>query len=48
MPHDSQRIEALVAVALGKGTASGVQRVALEFLASDAVTKWMTAAMDGR
>ena len=35
-------------IAQGKGTASGVQRVALEFLATDAVTKWMTAAMDGR
>jgi len=44
----SRRCDVLVAVAQGKGTASGVQRVALEFLASDAVTKWMTAAMDGR
>ena len=44
----SRRCDLLVAVAQGKGTASGVQRVALEFLASDAVTKWMMSAMDGR
>src|SRR6266446_6378750 len=44
----SRRCDVLVAVAQGKGTASGVQRVALEFLASDAVTKWMASAMDGR
>jgi hypothetical protein len=44
----SRRCDLLVAVAQGKGEAAEVQRVALEFLASDAVTKWMTAAMDGR
>jgi hypothetical protein len=44
----SRRCDLLVAVAQGRGTASGVQRVALEFLASDAMTKWMTAAMHGR
>jgi len=44
----SRRCDLLVAVAQGKGTASGVQRVALDFLASDAVTKWMTTVMDGR
>jgi len=43
----SRRCDLLVAVARGRGEASGVQRVALEFLASDAVTKWMTAAMEG-
>jgi hypothetical protein len=44
----SRRCDLLVAVAQGKGTAPEVQRVALDFLATDAVTKWMTAAMDGR
>jgi hypothetical protein len=44
----SRRCDLLVAVAQGKGTASGVQRVALEFLTSDTMTKWMTSAMDGR
>ena len=44
----SRRCDLLVAVAQGRGEAAEVQRVALEFLASDAVTKWMTAAMNGR
>jgi hypothetical protein len=44
----SRRCDLLVAVAQGKGEASDVQRVALEFLASDVITIWMTAAMDGR
>ena len=44
----SRRCDLLVAVAQGRGEAAEVQHVALEFLASDAVTKWMTAAMDGR
>jgi hypothetical protein len=44
----SRRCDLLVAVAQGRGEAAEVQRVALEFLASDAMTKWMTAAMDGR
>jgi hypothetical protein len=44
----SRRCDLLVAVAQGKGTAPGVERVALEFLASDAVTQWMISAMDGR
>ena len=44
----SRRCDLLVAVAQGRGAAAEVQRVALEFLASDAVTKWMTAAMEGR
>jgi len=44
----SRRCDLLVAVAQGRGAVSGVQRVALEFLATDAMTKWMTAAMDGR
>ena len=44
----SRRCDLLVAVAQGKGTATDVQRVALEFLATDALTKWMTSALDGR
>jgi len=44
----SRRCDLLVAVARGKGAASGVQRAALDFLASDALTKWITAAMEGR
>jgi hypothetical protein len=44
----SHRCDLLVAVAQGHGEASGVQRVALDFLASGDMTKWMTAAMDGR
>ena len=44
----SRRCDLLVAVAQGSGAAAEVQRVTLEFLATDAVTKWMTAAMDGR
>jgi hypothetical protein len=43
----SRHCNLLVAVAHGKGAASGVQRVALEFLESVAVKKWMTAAIDG-
>jgi hypothetical protein len=44
----SRRCDLLVAVAQGKGDASDVQRAALTFLGSDAATRWMTAAMDGR
>ena len=44
----SRRCDLLVAVAQGKGDATDVQRIALEFLATDAVTRWMTSAMDGR
>jgi hypothetical protein len=44
----SRRCDLLVAVAQGSGDASSVQRTALEFLGSGALTKWMTAAMDGR
>jgi hypothetical protein len=44
----SRRCDLLVAVAQGKGAVSGIQQAALEFLGSEAVTKWMTAAMDGR
>jgi hypothetical protein len=44
----SRRCDLLVAVAQGKGSASGVQRVALDFLASNDMARWMTSAMDGR
>jgi hypothetical protein len=44
----SRRCDLLVAVAQGSGKASDVQRMALEFLATDAMKQWMTAAMDGR
>src|SRR6266403_1228332 len=48
MPGRLRACDLLVAVAQGKGTASGVQRVALEFLGSNDMARWMTAAMDGR
>jgi hypothetical protein len=44
----SHRCDLLVAVAQGKGAASGVQRAALAFLASGDMVRWMTVAMDGR
>jgi hypothetical protein len=44
----SRRCDLLVAVAQGRGEAAEVQRVALELLATDAVTKWMISALDRR
>jgi hypothetical protein len=44
----ARRCDLLVAVAQGKGSASGVQRVALELLASGEMTRWMISAMEGR
>jgi hypothetical protein len=44
----SHRCDLLVAVAQGKGEASEVQRAALDFLGSNDMTHWMTAAMGGR
>ena len=44
----SRRCDLLVAVAQGKTSAPEVQRIALEFLATDAVTKWMASSLDGR
>ncbi len=44
----SRRCDLLVAVAQGRGEASGVQHAALGFLAKGDVTQWMTAALDGR
>ncbi len=43
----SQRCDLMVAVAQGTGAAPEVQRVALDFLASRDITRWMTKAMDG-
>src|SRR5580704_11310503 len=43
----SRHCNLLVAVALGKGAASGVQREAVEFLGSRDMAHWMTAAIDG-
>ena len=44
----SRRCDLLVAVAQGKGDAPMVQRAALTFLATEKMTNWMAAAMDGR
>jgi hypothetical protein len=44
----SRRCDLLVAVAQGRGEATDVRRVALEFLASVDMARWMTAAMEGR
>src|SRR5258707_410454 len=44
----SRRCDLLVAVAQGKGKATGLQRAALGFLAKGDVTHWMTAALNGR
>ena len=43
----SKRCDLLVAVAQGKGEASGVQRTALEFLATGEMERWMISAMGG-
>jgi hypothetical protein len=43
----SRRCDLLVAVAQGKGPADNVQRVAAEFLGSDTMARWMTAALNG-
>ena len=43
----AHRCDLLVAVAQGRGTASAVRRAALEFLASNEMTRWMLSAMAG-
>ena len=43
----ARRCDLLVAVAQGKGAASGVQRAALDFLGSEKLAPWMTVAMEG-
>jgi hypothetical protein len=44
----SRRCDLLVAAAQGKAPDSGLQTIALDFLAKEDVTRWMTAALDGR
>ena len=43
----SRGCDLMVAVAQGTGAAPGVQRVALDFLRSSDMARWMTKAMDG-
>ena len=43
----SHRCDLLVAVAQGRGAASGVQRAALDFLGSRDMARWMVAAVNG-
>ena len=43
----SHRCDLLVAVAQGNATASDVERVALQFLGTGEMARWMTAAMGG-
>ena len=43
----SHHCDLMVAVAQGKGTAAGVERAALDFLGTDEMARWMTAAMNG-
>jgi hypothetical protein len=44
----SRRCDLLVVAAQGKAPVSGLQHLALDFLAKEDVTRWMTAALDGR
>ena len=44
----SHRCDLMVAVGKGKGDAADMQRAALDFLGSVKMSKWMTAAMEGR
>jgi hypothetical protein len=44
----SRRCDLLVVAAQSKAEGSGLQRVALDFLAKEDVTRWMTTALDGR
>jgi hypothetical protein len=44
----SRRCDLLVVAARGKAPGSGLQHIALDFLAKEDVTRWMTAALDGR
>jgi hypothetical protein len=44
----SRRCDLLVVAAQGKAPGSGLQHIALDFLAKEDVTRWMTAALDGR
>ena len=44
----ARRCDLLVAVAHGKGDAPDLRRAALDFLATGEMTRWATAAMEGR
>ena len=44
----SRRCDLLVAVAHGRGDAPEMRRAALDFLARSEMTRWVTAAMEGR
>jgi hypothetical protein len=44
----SRRCDLIVAAARGKGAASKIQRVALDFLGSEPMRRWITSAPDGR
>jgi hypothetical protein len=44
----SRRCDLLVAVAQGTGAVSGIRRVALDFLGSSDMARWMASAMNGR
>jgi len=44
----SHRCDLMVAVARGRGDAAGVQRAALAFLATNEITRWMIASLEGR
>jgi hypothetical protein len=44
----SRRCDLLVVAAQGKAPNSGLQHIALDFLAKEDVTRWMIAALDGR
>jgi hypothetical protein len=44
----SQRCDLLVVAAQGKAPGPGLQHIALDFLAKENMTRWMTAALDGR
>jgi hypothetical protein len=44
----SRRCDLLVVAAQGNAAGSGLQHIALDFLAKDDVSRWMTAALDGR
>ena len=44
----SPRCDLLVAVAQGNGTAAGVQGIALKFLGSNDMSRWMLAAISGQ
>jgi hypothetical protein len=44
----SRRCDLLVAVAHGRGDAPEMRRAAMDFLARSEMTRWVTAAMEGR